>query len=80
MQGGDKVEKLQGEYRDVAQACYRLGYRKQVLRFQEFLKNAKEWYGIFARYLSAYSYPHCTFFLLTAMPKQALYCLYCSSL
>ncbi|GJE89260.1 hypothetical protein PsYK624_053570 [Phanerochaete sordida] len=43
---------IQSQYRSVAQACYRLGYRRAVKEFEAFLVDAKEWYGIFARHLT----------------------------
>ncbi|GJE88406.1 hypothetical protein PsYK624_044890 [Phanerochaete sordida] len=48
------IERVQIEYRTVAEACYRLGYRLSVSDFQPFWKDpatAKEWYKLLAQHL-----------------------------
>lgn len=48
------VEKVQGQYRDIALKCYHLGYIRAVHSFQLFVKdaeNAKFWYKKLATYL-----------------------------
>ncbi|GJE89262.1 hypothetical protein PsYK624_053590 [Phanerochaete sordida] len=49
--GEPEKTKIQRQYREVAQACYRLGYRRAVKEFEVYLTHAKEWYGIFAKHL-----------------------------
>ncbi|KAG8710100.1 hypothetical protein FRC11_004873 [Ceratobasidium sp. 423] len=47
----DVIQKVQGQYRKVNLACYRLGYRRKVARFQPFLVHPAYWYKRLAEYL-----------------------------
>lgn len=45
------ITKFQSQYRNAAQACYRLGYVRAMDSFRPFLKNAKYWYKRLANHL-----------------------------
>ncbi|CAE6503048.1 unnamed protein product [Rhizoctonia solani] len=47
----DVIQRVQGQYRKINLACYRLGYRRKVTRFQPFLAHPAYWYERLAEYL-----------------------------
>ncbi|CAE7195453.1 unnamed protein product [Rhizoctonia solani] len=64
----DIIRQVQGQYRNVSLACYRLGYRRKVTRFHPFLDHPDYWYKRLAQYLV--SPTHCERFMLRVLVRD----------